>query len=144
MADRDAETASEADAVLEVDPGVLSAPLHAKVPAMRRVGTAFAKRSRIGGRTLPDRRCYHQRVTLAPRHQYSYSDYLALDEYANVKHEYFDGEIYAMVGGTPEHAAISANVMASLANQLRGRGCQVSPRCSASVCSRPGSPPTPT
>lgn len=42
-----------------------------------------------------------------------------------MRHEFFDGEIYAMAGGSREHAAISANVMLSLGAQLRGRGCQV-------------------
>ena len=62
---------------------------------------------------------------VAPRHRYTYSDYLALEEGANVRHEFFDGEIYAMAGGTPEHAAICANAIASLSAQLRDRGCRV-------------------
>lgn len=64
-------------------------------------------------------------MTSAPRHRYTYSEYVALERDANVRHEYFDGEIYAMAGGTPRHAAICANVMISLGAQLRGRGCQV-------------------
>lgn len=58
-------------------------------------------------------------------HRYTYRDYLALERGANVRHEFFDGEIYAMAGGTREHAAICANLMISLGSQLRGRGCQV-------------------
>jgi Uma2 family endonuclease len=57
-------------------------------------------------------------------HRYTYREYLALERGANVRHEFFDGEIYAMAGGTREHAAICANVLASLSAQLRGHGCQ--------------------
>jgi Uma2 family endonuclease len=57
-------------------------------------------------------------------HRYTYREYLALERGANVRHEFFDGEIYAMAGGTREHAAICANLTTSLSTQLRGRGCQ--------------------
>lgn len=33
---------------------------------------------------------------LAQRTRYSYQEYLDLEEVSNVKHEYFDGAIYAM------------------------------------------------
>ena len=42
-----------------------------------------------------------------------------------MRHEFLDGEIYAMAGGTPEHAAICTNVSTALNVQLRGRGCRV-------------------
>jgi Uma2 family endonuclease len=57
-------------------------------------------------------------------HRYTYREYLALERGANVRHEFFDGEIYARAGGTREHAAICANLTTSLSTQLRGRGCQ--------------------
>ena len=63
---------------------------------------------------------------LAPRlHRYSFRDYLELEEASNVKHEFLDGEIYAMAGGTPAHAALAMAVGAALLAQLRGRGCRV-------------------
>ena len=43
----------------------------------------------------------------APRHHHSFSEYLALDALSNVKLEFFDGEIYAMAGGTPEHGELA-------------------------------------
>jgi Uma2 family endonuclease len=48
----------------------------------------------------------------APAHRihYTYTEYLALEASSNVKHEYLDGQIYAMAGGTPEHAALAAAV----------------------------------
>jgi Uma2 family endonuclease len=38
------------------------------------------------------------------RTRYTLAEYLALEPSSNVKHEYLDGQIYAMAGGTPEHA----------------------------------------
>jgi Uma2 family endonuclease len=57
-------------------------------------------------------------------HRYSFSDYLAVEEISTVKHEYLNGEIYAMAGGSILHAALSAAVLASLHAQLGGR-CRV-------------------
>ena len=55
---------------------------------------------------------------------YSYAEYLALEQHATVRHEYLDGEIYAMAGGSPDHAALAAAVIAQLAPQLPS-GCRV-------------------
>ena len=70
--------------------------------------------------------CYGRVVASIPRarHRYTYDEYLAFERSANTRHEFFDGEIYAMAGGTPTHAAISVNVSSLLREQLRGRGCQ--------------------
>ncbi len=64
-------------------------------------------------------------VSPAPLHTYSVADYLALEEASNVKHEFLNGEIYAMAGGTPRHAALSVAASATLLGQLRGGSCQV-------------------
>lgn len=72
--------------------------------------------------------CYASPVTsqLVPRvHRYTYRDYLEHESSSNVKHEFVDGEIYAMAGGTVEHAVITMNVGVSLATQLRSRPCVV-------------------
>jgi Uma2 family endonuclease len=60
-----------------------------------------------------------------PYHSYSYREYLELEASSNVKHEYFNGEIYAMAGGTLEHAALCAAVTTALTNELRGGSCRV-------------------
>ena len=52
----------------------------------------------------------------APRRHYTYEEYLALDEASNVKLEYYAGDIFAMAGGTPEHAALCLQVGSSLDN----------------------------
>jgi Uma2 family endonuclease len=51
--------------------------------------------------------------------------YLAMERNGLDKHEYIDGHVYAMAGGTRRHAAISANVIAALASRLAGGPCQV-------------------
>jgi Uma2 family endonuclease len=45
-----------------------------------------------------------------PVHQrFSFEDYLALEETSTVKHEFSDGHVWAMAGGTPDHGALAAN-----------------------------------
>jgi Uma2 family endonuclease len=62
-----------------------------------------------------------------PRRQvpYSYAEYVAFEASSNVKHEYLDGQIYAMAGGTPEHAALQMAAGGLLLSQLRGGPCRV-------------------
>jgi Uma2 family endonuclease len=51
-------------------------------------------------------------------------DYLRAAEISVVKLEYFDGEIFCMAVGTPEHAAIAAETTIRLGAKLKS-GCQV-------------------
>jgi Uma2 family endonuclease len=50
--------------------------------------------------------------------------YLAEEEISPIKHEYVDGQVYAMTGGTDHHNAIAGNLFAILKNHLRGTGCR--------------------
>ena len=61
----------------------------------------------------------------APRHRYTFEEYLDLEEIAGVRHEYYQGEIYGMPGGTPEHAAMAAAITAALGRQLGATPCRV-------------------
>jgi len=56
---------------------------------------------------------------------YTPEEYLAYEEAAVERHEYFDGRIYAMTGSSANHARIVGNVFAALHAQLRGRRCEV-------------------
>ena len=60
----------------------------------------------------------------AHRVHYTYAEYLGLEAASNVKHEYLDGQIYGMAGGTPEHAALAATVVGMLFPQLLSGGCR--------------------
>src|SRR3954471_18291200 len=62
----------------------------------------------------------------APLHEihHTYAEYLGLEASSNVKHEFLDGQIYAMAGGTPEHAALAAAGIGLLFPQLRKGRCR--------------------
>ena len=62
--------------------------------------------------------------TTARRVHYTYQQYVALEEESAIRHEYLDGEIYAMAGGSPDHAALAATVIGLLGPQLQ-RGWRV-------------------
>ena len=51
-------------------------------------------------------------------------DYLAAEELSPMRHEYRDGEVFAMTGGTRNHHAISTNFLMAIAPRLRGSGCR--------------------
>ena len=57
--------------------------------------------------------------------KYTYEEYLTLEEQAEYKSEYYQGEIFAMSGGTPEHSLINSNVNRELGNSLKGSDCFV-------------------
>ncbi len=54
---------------------------------------------------------------------YSPEKYLAFEREAETKHEYLDGQIYAVAGASPLHNQICFNVTASLGVQLKGSTC---------------------
>jgi Uma2 family endonuclease len=57
--------------------------------------------------------------------EYTIEEYVVHEEYANVKHEFLDGQIYLMAGGSPEHSSMAMRVGIALGVQLRGRRCNV-------------------
>ncbi len=57
--------------------------------------------------------------------RFSVEDYLAFEEHSEIKHEYINGEIYAMSGASVRHNQIAGNLFARLLNRLRGSPCQV-------------------
>ena len=58
-------------------------------------------------------------------------DFMTLDEYiefekkSESKHEYYDGDVFAMTGGTPAHSLIASNFIREAGNALKGRPCVV-------------------
>lgn len=56
---------------------------------------------------------------------YSYAEYLAAEEKSDVKHEWLNGEIFCMAGGTEEHARLALNMGAELRAALKGKPCKV-------------------
>jgi len=49
---------------------------------------------------------------------FTVAEYLALEEASDVKHEYVDGYLYAMSGGTLDHDTVANNVRRILGNHL--------------------------
>lgn len=55
----------------------------------------------------------------------TYAEYLAFEDKAIGRHELLNGEVFAMGGGTIEHARLIAGVSIALGNALRDRPCCV-------------------
>jgi Uma2 family endonuclease len=51
------------------------------------------------------------------------AEYLDIERAAMYRSEYFDGEMFAMAGGSPRHSLVIANIIRELGNGLRGRPC---------------------
>jgi Uma2 family endonuclease len=52
-------------------------------------------------------------------------EYLQLEAASDFKHEYIDGEVYAMAGATDTHVTIALNIAVLLRNHLRNSDCRV-------------------
>ncbi|MBL8956117.1 MAG: Uma2 family endonuclease [Myxococcaceae bacterium] len=63
-------------------------------------------------------------MSTARRVHHSYEDYLHALEASEIKLEYFDGEVYALAGGTLAHAELGARAIALLTQAL-GNRCRV-------------------
>ncbi len=64
-------------------------------------------------------------MSTQPAHRYTLEEYLALERDSEVRYEYWDGEIFAMSGGTLAHDLIMGNASNSLGVQLTGKDCRV-------------------
>ena len=51
------------------------------------------------------------------------AEYLARERAATYRSEYFDGEIFAMAGGSPRHSLIKVNLTGELRSRLKGSPC---------------------
>jgi Uma2 family endonuclease len=61
----------------------------------------------------------------SPQQSYfTVEEYLELEEHSLFKHEYIDGQIYAMAGASDAHVTIALNLAAELRNRLRGSGAE--------------------
>jgi len=64
-------------------------------------------------------RCGHTKRQAAEQ------EYLELERSSDQKHEFYDGHVVALAGGTAQHNRITINVIASLYTQLQNRPCSV-------------------
>lgn len=63
-------------------------------------------------------------MAVLPGRKYTLEEYIELDKNSEERFEYFNGDVFAMGGGSPNHARISLNVCAALSRQLRDRNCE--------------------
>jgi len=89
-------------------------------------GTPKDARARTGAgrRETVAPSCYRITVLATARPRLTYDDYCRIEAESTVKHEYWDGQAWAMAGGSREHAAICANILGLLSAQLRGSASQ--------------------
>ncbi len=64
-------------------------------------------------------------MSVQPIQHWTPADYLAFERSHNDKHEFVDGRIVLLAGGSRNHALIGTNVASSLHQQLRTRTCAV-------------------
>lgn len=57
--------------------------------------------------------------------RYTVEEYLALEEQSEIRHEFFDGELFAMAGADVSHNLIGGNFYMNFRLALRGRPCKV-------------------
>jgi Uma2 family endonuclease len=61
----------------------------------------------------------------APKYNYiSQEEYLEMERTALDKHEYYQGEVFAMSGASLEHNRVFANLFGEIQGKLKGKDCQ--------------------
>jgi Uma2 family endonuclease len=58
------------------------------------------------------------------RKKYTPEEYLALEDAAVEKHEYYQGEIFAMSGAKHDHNRMAKNILGALLTRLKGKPCE--------------------
>lgn len=56
---------------------------------------------------------------------FTFAEYVEQERTSDIKHEFVNGEIFDMAGGTIEHGRLASAVNAALRTQLLGRPCEV-------------------
>ena len=60
----------------------------------------------------------------APQQRFTVDDYLAWEAQQAERHEYVDGEVYAMAGAEDRHVMVTGNVYMALRQHLSGSRCR--------------------
>jgi Uma2 family endonuclease len=60
-----------------------------------------------------------------PKHLVTVEEYLAAEETSLDRHEYLDGEVFAMAGASPRHGQIAVNILIEIGSRLRHSNCRV-------------------
>ena len=106
----------------KVRSGIHSEEDAARLELRCRCGTECSQHS-VAGVTIEPTSMFCAMLATDPLY-ISPEDYLAAEEISPHRHEYRDGEVFAMTGGTRNHHAITANLHLILGSHLRGSGCR--------------------
>ena len=60
-----------------------------------------------------------------PDEQITEEEYFALEKQTDTRHEFIDGYVYAMVGGSFNHGTLIGNIAGEIRNHLKGKPCRV-------------------
>jgi Uma2 family endonuclease len=58
------------------------------------------------------------------KQKYTMEEYLEMENAAVEKHEYYQGEIFAMSGPKYQHVIVAGNILGSLLQKLKGKPCR--------------------
>jgi Uma2 family endonuclease len=64
-------------------------------------------------------------MSSAPQTKLTPAEYLAIERKAEVKSEYYRGEMFAMAGASEEHSLVKDNLAREVGNQLKNGPCRV-------------------
>lgn len=64
-------------------------------------------------------------MTVQIERRYTVEDYFSVEESSAIKHEFCEGQIFAMAGASLRHNRIAGNVFATLRAALAGTDCEV-------------------
>ncbi len=64
-------------------------------------------------------------MSSAVEKRFSPADYLALERVADSKHEFFDGETFAMSGGSLYHSQLAGNIIIEFGKALENSRCRI-------------------
>lgn len=63
-------------------------------------------------------------MSAEPQRRWTPEEYLAYERESDSRHEFFEGEIFAMSGASRAHNLICTNIVGTLHPQLKGKGCE--------------------
>src|ERR1043165_4660691 len=61
------------------------------------------------------------------KQRYTLEEYFELERKSEERFEFWNGEVFCMSGGSPEHAQLEVNFISRLNSRLTGKGCRVFP-----------------
>ena len=64
-------------------------------------------------------------MVASPHPRLSPEEYLQFEAESAIKHDYINGEVFAMAGASDAHVTIAGNLFALLRSHVRGSGCRV-------------------